>query len=118
MVDAVKYLYDFESSDDLGNGDFSVLVRIADDYAALESRLADLETELADTESDLDAAVQHNMELQAKIAALEKDAARYRWLRDGGINELPIVARNGEEFMSTGSYLDGDVDVLIAMNEA
>lgn len=51
------------------------------DYAALESRLADLEMELGDTESDFNAAVQHNMELQSQIAELEKDAARYRWLK-------------------------------------
>lgn len=51
------------------------------DYVAIEARVAELESELSDAESDVDTMAEHNIELQAKVAELEKDAARYRWLR-------------------------------------
>lgn len=52
------------------------------DYAALEARVAELEMELRDTEYYSDMLVKHNIELESRLAELEKDAARYRWLRD------------------------------------
>lgn len=63
-----------------------------DDYAALEARIAELESRLEiDTEHDIDGIGARNAtielqysvinELKSRIAALKKDAARYRWLR-------------------------------------
>lgn len=54
-----------------------------------QDRIAVLEAQLAFQKSVTDAARQHQSELldraekaEAKVAALEKDAERYRWLRD------------------------------------
>lgn len=47
MVSNVEYLRLFHSCDDIGNGDFSRLDAIADEYESLEARVADLEKDAA-----------------------------------------------------------------------
>lgn len=49
-MDSVTYLRQFESCDDIGNGDFSRIYQIADEYAALQAESERLKAERVDLE--------------------------------------------------------------------
>lgn len=62
------------------------------------------------------------LELQSRLESLEKDAARYRWLR----NETAIVASNFTERIAIAHYekdehdcrtLDGHIDTAMQANK-
>lgn len=55
-----------------------------DDYSALEARVAGLESELKDEGSDIETLSAHNIELQNKMAELEKDSNAVASANDEG----------------------------------
>ena len=85
--------------------------------AACQRRCADLQAKgeedlkLCYREMDADSkAIEH---LYSQIAGLEKDAERYRWLRDGN-NDLEGICAG---MQLSGSYLDAAIDAALAAQE-
>lgn len=87
------------------------------ELAASERRCAELQAKgeedlkLCYREMDADSkAIEH---LYSQIAGLEKDAERYRWLRDGN-NDLEGICAG---MQLSGSDLDAAIDAAIAAQE-
>ena len=65
------------------------------------------------TEADPDKDAQEIAELRAKLAAAEKDAERYRWLRRANVHNLRRCCRS-DNMLLAGDGLDRNVDAAIA----
>lgn len=85
---------------------------LADRITELEGKLAEalLSAERAREERNREH-VRLNAEWMAKCEALRKDAARYRWLRDGGREQIDMF------YSLWGESLDWAIDTELAKKE-
>lgn len=74
-----------------------------DDYAALEASMTGI---ISGVQLELDDERKLRLAAEARLAELEKDAARYRWLRG---NVIEAVIKLGSERISLHDFDEGSV---------
>lgn len=88
--------------------------KIAACLRSVQSRLEELENEMQEQCRIIGMSAERELSLISKMKSLEKDAARYRWLRDIGDGSwVPFCERTGYSAMQC----DGAIDTAMQTNK-
>ena len=90
----------------------------ADALEAQQAEIAWLKQQLA--EATKPASMRHMMRMEQQFAEVQKDADRYRWLRDSENQHIESDPCVSDDMFNTyfDTYLDEIIDALIARNKA